>query len=251
MEWMNNNYMIANPSKFHAIILTRNPKDMVKITLNIERHLRKNEAEVDLLGIRTDQRLSFSSHISNICKKAPKQLNALKQLSSYLSFSQRKVLALSFTMSNFNSCLTICSAKDLHKIEKVNELALCFVYDDYTSTHCSLLDKAETCTVECKRIHFICTEILKILNQIGPTYMSNLITPRQSRYSSQRPIDFFVHRVNQTTYSLKRFRCQGSKLWKSLPDNILKTSTNLSILKKLLKTWYSSECNCNYCRFME
>ena len=77
---MSSNYMTANPSKFHAIILTKNPKDMVKTTLSIEGHLIKNEAEVNLLGIQIDQhrqRLSFSSHISNICKKAAKQLNAL------------------------------------------------------------------------------------------------------------------------------------------------------------------------------
>ena len=50
---------------------------MVKTTLITEGHLIKYEAEVDLLGIRIDQRLSFSSHISNICKKAAKQLYAL------------------------------------------------------------------------------------------------------------------------------------------------------------------------------
>ena len=47
--------MIPNPSKFHAIILTKNLKDMTKTTLNIEGHLITNEAEVDLLGIRIDQ----------------------------------------------------------------------------------------------------------------------------------------------------------------------------------------------------
>ena len=52
---MNSNYMIANPSEFHAIILTRNPEDIVKKILNTERYLIKNEAEIDLLSIRIDQ----------------------------------------------------------------------------------------------------------------------------------------------------------------------------------------------------
>ena len=52
--------------------------------------------------------------------------------------------------------------------------------------------KAETCTLELGRICFICIEIYKILNQIGSSYMSNLITPRQSHYSSQRPSDLFI-----------------------------------------------------------
>ena len=49
IEWMNNNHMIADPSKVHAIILTKNPKDMGKASLNIEGHLTKNETEVDFL----------------------------------------------------------------------------------------------------------------------------------------------------------------------------------------------------------
>ena len=65
-----------------------------------------------------------------------------------------------------------------------------------------------------RRIRFICTEIHKILNQIGPSYMSNLVTPKQSHYSSRRPSDLFdfVLRVNQTTYGLKSLRYQDSKL---------------------------------------
>ena len=37
IEWMSSNNMIVNPSKFHVIISTKNPKDMVKVTLSTER----------------------------------------------------------------------------------------------------------------------------------------------------------------------------------------------------------------------
>ena len=57
-----------------------------------------------LLGLKINNRLSFKSHISAIaiCKKAAKQLNALKRLGSFLNISQHKVLAQSFIMANFN-----------------------------------------------------------------------------------------------------------------------------------------------------
>jgi hypothetical protein len=35
------------------------------------------EDEVKLLGVTIDFKLNFNTHISNICKKAAKQLNAL------------------------------------------------------------------------------------------------------------------------------------------------------------------------------
>ena len=74
IEWMFNNQMIANPSEIHAIILTKNPTDMVRATLNIKQNLIENETEVDLLGLHIVQRLSFSSHIKKLCKKAANSL---------------------------------------------------------------------------------------------------------------------------------------------------------------------------------
>ena len=113
--------MIANPSKFHAILLPKNCTLTDRIPIKIKENLIESEAQVDLSGPKIDSNLSFNSHISAICKKAPKQLNALKRLASFLNISQRKELAQSFNMPNFNYCPTLwhfCSAKDQHKVEK-------------------------------------------------------------------------------------------------------------------------------------
>ena len=96
IDWMDNNYMIANPSKFHAILLTKYPSNTTGKTLKIKNILIQSESKVELLGLTIDNRLSFHSHISSICKHAAKQLNALKRLGSFLNFTQCKVLAQSF-----------------------------------------------------------------------------------------------------------------------------------------------------------
>ena len=203
----------------------------------------------DLLGLKIDNRLSFKSNISAICKKAAKQLNALKRLGSFLNISQRKVLAQSFIMANFNYCPAVwhfSSAKDKHEVEKIQERTLRFVYSDYCSCYSELLDKAETCTLELRRIHFICTEIYKTINNIGPEYMNSLVVPNQSHYSSRRPLNLFVPRINQTTYGLRSFRYQGTILWNSLPEEI-KTASNLNSFKRLIKSWEGPHCRCNFC----
>ena len=82
IDWMNTNYMIANPEKFHAILLTKSSSNTVDKTLKIKNNLRQSESKVELLGLTIDKLLSFHSHISSICKKAAKQLNALKRLGS-------------------------------------------------------------------------------------------------------------------------------------------------------------------------
>ena len=121
-------------------------------------------------------------------------------------------------MANFNYCPAVwhfCSAKDKHKVEKIQERTLRFVCSDYYSSYSELLDKAETCTLELRRLHFICTEIYKTINNIGPEYMNSLVVPNQSHYSCRRPLNLFVPRINQITYCLRSFRYQGTVLWNS------------------------------------
>ena len=91
-----------------------------------------------------------------------------------------------------------------------------------------LLDKAETCTLELRRIHFICTVIYKIIN-IKPEYMNSLIIHNES-HSSRRPLNLFMPRINQTIHGLISFCWQGTVLWNSLPEET-KTASNLNSLE--------------------
>ena len=72
--------------------------------ININGKVLKTESEVPLLGNTLENRLTFDIHISNICKKAANQLNALKRLPYCLNYTQRKILAQSFITLNFNYC---------------------------------------------------------------------------------------------------------------------------------------------------
>ena len=140
------------------------------------------------------------------------------------------MLAQSIVLANFNYFPAIwhfCCAKDQHKMEKVQERTFRFVYANYSSTYSELLCKAESCTVELRRIQMICTEIYKTMNNMGPVYMNNLIIPSHLNYSTRRPLNLFVPRVNQTTYGLRNFRYHGTLLWNSLPEEI-KTAPNLN-----------------------
>ena len=77
ISWFDQNHMIANPSKFHAIIIRKDRKNTEGIEININGKVLKTESEVPLLGITLDNRLTFDIHIGNICEKAANQLNAL------------------------------------------------------------------------------------------------------------------------------------------------------------------------------
>ena len=85
ISWFAQSHMIANSSKFHAIIIRKDRKDTEGMEININGKVLKTESEVPLLGITLYNRLTFDIHIGNICKKAANQLNALKRLAYCLN----------------------------------------------------------------------------------------------------------------------------------------------------------------------
>ena len=71
--------MKANPDKFTAIAVGKRTKDE-NIVFNLENNVINCEDHVNLLGVTIDFKLNFDLHISNVCKKASRQLNVLKRI---------------------------------------------------------------------------------------------------------------------------------------------------------------------------
>jgi hypothetical protein len=70
--------------------------------------------------------------------KASQQQNNLKRLGSYLNRLNKLTIFHTFILSNFNFCPLawhFCTNKNSKKLEKVQERALRFVYEDYNSSY--------------------------------------------------------------------------------------------------------------------
>ena len=59
---------------------------------------------VKLLGVYVDIRLDFDYHVSQICKKASKKLQALSRLSKYMDINKRRMLMKVFIISKLSYC---------------------------------------------------------------------------------------------------------------------------------------------------
>ena len=96
LAWLEENEMIANPEKFHAIQLRKDRTDTSGEQININGKTIRSEETVKLLGVTLDYKLDFDPHISNLCKKAATQLNVLKRLKALIGFKEKKILVQSF-----------------------------------------------------------------------------------------------------------------------------------------------------------
>ena len=167
LRWFAANKMQANPEKFQAIALDNKTYDK-NIIFNLDGIPIKCDEEVKLLGVTIDFRLNFSSHITNICKKAARQLNVLKRIGKNLNRLGKLTIYHSFIMSNFSYCpLTwhFCGEQNTKKVEKIQERALRYVYDDFDSSYEKLLEKSKLPALKTRRMKTIALETFKIINQ--------------------------------------------------------------------------------------
>ena len=79
LTWLKQNQMIANPEKFHALLIRKDQTNTSGENFNIQGKMVKSEETVKLLGVQLDYKLNFEQHISELLRKAVSQLNVFKK----------------------------------------------------------------------------------------------------------------------------------------------------------------------------
>ena len=88
--------MKASPDKSHFICTSR-----VKTSIRIENEPIRNSSCKKLLGVLFDNKLTFQSHIDNLCQKASQTLNAISRVTSYMDFDKKRLAVNAFFMDAF------------------------------------------------------------------------------------------------------------------------------------------------------
>ena len=100
-NWFKTNNMTVNSDKFQSVVIS-SKKDLRKSVLNINSVKLTMGSSVKLLVIEIDNKLNFEKHISNICKKASNQLNAICRLQTFMGHKEKQAIINTFVHSNFN-----------------------------------------------------------------------------------------------------------------------------------------------------
>ena len=186
---------------------------MLQIDDNI---VLKPVSQVKVLGVTLDNKLNFSHHISVICTKAARQLNALARISGFLSTTSRMIIYNSFINSNLNYCPLVwhfCGKKNGDKIEKIQERALRMIYRNYDSLYPELLREARTYTMTDKRLRSMLLHIFKSLKGMNAKCLNDMFSIKQNKYSMRQAVKLVQPRRKTTTVGLKTVSYLGAKLW--------------------------------------
>ena len=136
-----------------------------------------------------------------------------------------------------------CGKKNSKKLEKIQERALRFVYNDVSSPYSDLLKRGNFLSLSALRIRFLAIEMYKCTNSLAPSYLCDLFKPRAIKYKLRDPHRLLQPEFNTIRFGYKSFTYYGSKLWNSLPPDI-KDSDSLYIFKRRISLWcHSTKCD--------
>ncbi len=244
LDWFRKNEMKPNDDKCHLIVCN---EDNVSVTLRNE---KISAAEtVVLLGVKIDNKLNFSEHVSELCKKGNQKLHALARISRYLDKSKLRIIMKTFIQSQFNYCPLVWMFHNRtlnHKINRLHERALRIVYKDETLTFQELLDKDDSVTIHHRNLQRLAIEMYKIKHHLSPIPMQALFNEKINHYDLRYKSSWETDNLRTVKYGSETIRNMGPKTWELVPNNI-KESTSLLEFKTKIKRWKPNSCTCRLC----
>ena len=225
-EWFSNNLLKANADKCHLILSTDEP-----FSINIDDEVIKNSNSKKLLGINLNNRISFDTHVANICNRVSKKLHALARISQFMNTHKRRMTMKAFLASEFGYCPLVWmfhSRKLNGRISKLHEMTLRMVYQDYVSSFTELLEKDKSTTIHNRNIQLLATELFKVKNGLSPTFMNEIFVENAQHYYDLRKKTEFKRNNVKTVYNrTETLTFLGPRTWEIVPDYIKKFRRNL------------------------
>ena len=176
---------------------------------------------VTLLGVRLDNRLVFNHNTNELCKKTGRQVNFR-----------------AFILSNFQYLPAIwhhCSVSNTKNYKK-SKNGLCGMSQTTIIRLQTLLRQSSLPSLEEGRRQQIAIQTFKMVNNLSPPYLQDLITPRKCTRilrNSVKTLEMpFYNRVRHGTNS---FSILALKISNNLPEEI-RTLSDLPSFRKAIAT---------------
>ena len=98
-EWFKNNLLKSNADKCHFFVNTND-----RVSMNVDGFKIDKSITEKLLGVKFDKKWTFDDHVSEIYKKAGRNISALARVTPYMGVAKKRILMNAFFTSQFSYC---------------------------------------------------------------------------------------------------------------------------------------------------
>ena len=200
--------------------------------MKIDEQVIKSSPDLKSLGVTLDDELSFSTHISDICKMASKKVGVLVRLRNMIPREAKLQLYKSAILPNLTYCHIVwhfCKASDARKLERIQERTLRAVYNDRNATHEELLEKGRLSSLEDRRLQDILILKYKVKNSLAPEHVCNMFFQQDKHYNLRS--DFPFPGYNTVKYGKHSIRYLGPQIWGKISHE-LRSKTILQAFRR-------------------
>ncbi len=236
IKWFKDNFIKAKAPKFQIAFFSRD-NEIEGITINLEGvQLHSNEC-TKLLRTHVDRYLTFDHHVSELCRKAVRQVNCLMRLSTMLPVESKLTIFNAFIVSNFLYCPVVwhmCSKSDTKMVDKVQERALCFTYRKFESDYKSLLNLAERSSFYMDRLRTIITEVHQAIIGMSPECLQDWFVIKANVHYLRNNNKMKLYKFKTMTYGKHSIIYVAGIRWNSINVDI-KNTDNVNVFKTKIR----------------
>jgi hypothetical protein len=241
-SWMRSMKLKMNDSKTEYIIfgtqhqLSKCPKVPIKIG---EASIEPADVVCNL-GAHLDKNLSMEEHIKRRCRAAYGQLYNIAKIRDYLDDDSAQQLIHALVHSHIDYCNVLLIGLPQYLIKKMQ-----MVQNSAARVLCRLR-KYDRISKVLKELHWLpvayrirfklCVLVFKALHDLGPEYLKDMLTVRNTGLRSSDTLTLVVPRTKLKVGD-RAFAVSGPREWNSLPAKIRDLS-DLGAFKRKLKHHY-------------
>jgi len=244
-DWMHKMRLKMNDSKTEFILIGT-PQQLAKCatkSISIGNCSIEASEYVRNLGAYFDRNMNMEEHISRKCRAAYAQLYNISKIRVYLDDASAEQLIHALVHSHIDYCNSLLSGLPKYLVRKLQ-----MVQNSAARVLCGL-SKHDSITPALKSLHWlpvlyrikfkVCLITFSALQGLGPQYLKDMLSVRESRTRSGDSVTLMVPRTKHTTLGDRAYAVAGPSEWNKLPCHV-RNITDINLFKSKLKAHFFS-----------
>ena len=117
----------------------------------------------------------------------------------------------------------------------------------YQNFYQKLFSKDKSVTAHQRNLQILATEMYKILNELSPDIMQDILETKSNYYNTRNAPTFSSRYIKTVRYGLQTISYMPLKIWNLVPKE-MKQITTLNEFKARIKSWKLENCPYRLCR---